>query len=141
MNQNFSDIISRVGSPPLWWGVNGVPRWCEFHPSHTTSIYAGEVVLLEVACQGCGTQFPCEVTWDPYSRGWNDGIIPPLSQNIQDIHYGDPPNVGCCGPGPTMSSIPLRILQFWIRVGGIWIRREEREIPLNTSKVTPGETL
>lgn len=31
------------------------------------------------------------------------------------IHYGDPPNYGCCPAGATMNSDPLRILQFWQR--------------------------
>lgn len=31
------------------------------------------------------------------------------------IHYGDPPNVGCCPAGPTMNCWDLRVLEFWER--------------------------
>jgi len=33
------------------------------------------------------------------------------------LEYGDPPNVDCCPAGPTMNSVPKRVLEYW-RWGG-----------------------
>ncbi len=40
-----------------------------------------------------------------------------LSDLIQDgsLHYGDPPNIDCCGAGPTMNSIPIRVVEYWYK--------------------------
>lgn len=29
------------------------------------------------------------------------------------LHYGDPPNTGCCLSGASMNSEPRRILEYW----------------------------
>lgn len=31
----------------------------------------------------------------------------------KEIYYGDPPNIGCCPSGPTMNSIPVKIVEYW----------------------------
>ena len=31
-----------------------------------------------------------------------------------EIHYGDPPDMHCCPAGPTMNSVPIRVLEFWL---------------------------
>ena len=50
------------------------------------------------------------------------------------LHYGDPPNMGCCPAGPTMSSIPREVLEMWVRgdAGGIrWVRSPDHEGPVD----------
>jgi len=90
-------------------------------------IYADEVVLLRIACQGCGRLFDVEVHSDPYLRKR-------LSDSPTEIYYSDPPNVGCCPAGPTMSSISLHVIQFWKKEeANRWSRRHEHEnIPIES---------
>ena len=49
-----------------------------------------------------------------------DGDLPTLSERIRDmtIAYGDPPNIGCCPAGPTMNSVPRRVLEYWYGIPG-----------------------
>jgi hypothetical protein len=42
---------------PLWWDENGVPRFDTHHPGLCPDIYADEVALLRIACQGCEREF------------------------------------------------------------------------------------
>jgi hypothetical protein len=49
-----------------------------------------------------------------------------------EIHYGDPPNVECCPAGPTMNSVPLRVVEFWRRgVPRDWERVPELEVSID----------
>ena len=32
-----------------------------------------------------------------------------------ELHYGDPPNDGCCDAGPTMNSVPHRVIEYWVK--------------------------
>jgi len=130
MLPTYKDIVTRVSESPVWWDSHGVPRYEEFRPEISSSIYADEVVLLKIACQGCAREFDVEMTWDRYSCDWTGRSRTPLSEGIAFIHYGDPPNTGCCPAGPTMNCIDLRVLQFWYRAGTGWFRRSELEIEL-----------
>jgi hypothetical protein len=71
-----------------------------------------------------------EKTWDKYSCDWTGRTRASLSEEIAFIHYGDPPNSGCCPAGATMNCIDLRVLQFWARAGSTWVRSPELEIEL-----------
>lgn len=31
------------------------------------------------------------------------------------LEYGDPPNIECCAAGPSMSSVPRRVLEYWVK--------------------------
>jgi hypothetical protein len=118
MNHHYKDIRDKLGEP-LWWDEYAVPRYCEFAPDETGDIYAREAVLLEIACQDCGTRFKVCMTTPPYTQR------PSLADLVRDdeVHYGDPPNAGCCAAGPTMNSVPLRVLEFWDRTVGLdWQR-------------------
>ena len=46
------------------------------------------------------------------------------------LHYGDPPNIDCCAAGATMNSIPIRVLQFWMREHLGWERIPKLEADL-----------
>jgi len=109
MTPDYHDIVSRIAEPPSWWQEGGVPRWGDFGPRESTSIYAREAVLMEVACQGCDTTFRVAMCEDGHGGGQR------LSEQIVagTLHYGDPPNTGCCAAGASMNSVPRRILEYW----------------------------
>lgn len=130
MKASYADIRSRLGAP-TWWDEHAVPRYCDFHPSATANIYADEVCLMQIRCQGCGAAFPVAFSEDIYARITRDGdIYPPISERIDELYFGDPPNAGCCAAGPTMSSEPVRIIEFWSRnddPNREWHRRPDLE--------------
>ena len=126
MKTCYSDILSRTPEKPEWWDDNGVPRYGAFHPDLAPNPYANEVVLYLIGCQACGTLFKVSRTWDKFSADQKE----PPSLMIPDLYYGDPPNSGCCNVGPTMSSESLKVLEFWAREGGSWVRKRELEIDL-----------
>jgi len=114
MNADFKDILSRIDEEPKWWDEGGVPRYCEFHPSNISYIYAQQVVLQEVACQGCGKRYiVCASTgYDTFTNYMHDD-----NNVFSPFHYGDPPN-NCdedCLAGATMNVDFIRIIQFWVR--------------------------
>ena len=126
MHCDYRDIRDRLGEPK-WWDEAAVPRYCEFYPDRTHSIYARAAVLLRIACQGCGQNFLVSIVETSMDgRG-------ALEQAVRngDIHYGDPPNVGCCSMGgPTMNCEDLEVIEFWDRKPfetPEWIRREDLE--------------
>jgi hypothetical protein len=53
-----------------------------------------------------------------------------LIKNKQ-IHYGDPPNIGCCSAGPTENCIDIKVLEFWRRKMLDWERDSGLEIDLS----------
>lgn len=48
------------------------------------------------------------------------------------LHYGDPPNIHCCAAGPTMNSIPIRVLEYWSRENPLldWQRDPALEVEI-----------
>lgn len=128
MNHHYTDIRDRIAGPPKWWDENAVPRYCEFGPRETANIYATEVALLEIACQGCGQRFKVCMASSLTSRISSGALLGSLSELVEarEIHYGDPPNVGCCPAGPTMNSVPLRVIEFWVTTTSLEWRREEQ---------------
>lgn len=113
VNHHYNDIRSRIPEPPSWWDENATPRYGTFTPDDTASIHADEIVFLRIACQNCEREFDVCMTW-----GRSDAVlrkVRPLSERVPEraIHYGDPPNIDCCPAGPTMNSVPLRVLEFW----------------------------
>lgn len=130
---SYKDIRSLIDFEPLWWDEHGCPRYCKFRPQETANIYADEAVLLLIECQYCGREFPvCLSRAASFAaiRGDSAASLAALIGSAE-IHYGDPPNIGCCPAGPTMNSVPLRVLEYWRRhratVTG-WFRVEELEI-------------
>jgi hypothetical protein len=131
MHQHYGEIIERLGEP-RWWGEQGVPRYCPFSPGEADSIYADQVALVRIECQSCG--HPFDVC---YSSSHSDSLLEeredlaayiratvleeslfktgPLRGMRRELHYGDPPNICCCAAGPTMTAIPVRVLEFWRR--------------------------
>ena len=126
MKTHYSDILSRISEKPEWWDDNGVPRYGAFHPDLAPNPYANEVVLYLIVCQACGTLFKVSRTWDKFSADQKEQP----SLLIPDLYYGDSPNSGCCNVGPTMSSESLKVMEFWVKEGGNWVRKRELEIDL-----------
>ena len=124
MNCHYHDILSRIASPPLWWDENAVPRYEPFTPTACANIYADECVLLWIDCQACGRRFDVCLSSSHgrasshlalLNQARTGQLVPSLAEDVRThaIHYGDPPNVDCCPAGPTMNSIPRRVIEFW----------------------------
>lgn len=125
MNCGYRDILDRIDEKPRWWDEHAVPRYCPFSPDEAANIYASQVALVQIECQGCGELFLVAFSWcsTDGARGAR-----PLSERIADLHYGDPPNAGCCAAGPTMNSIPRRVVEFWDAGHAVsWRRRTQLE--------------
>lgn len=125
MKNEYADIRSKIEEQPSWFDENGTPRYCPFAPEHAADIYAEECCLLVIECQGCGRPFLVCLSLSMADRArqrlmFRAGARPDrepttLAELIRTdaIHYGDPPNVSCCAAGPTMNSIPRRVVEFW----------------------------
>ena len=122
MKHHYNDIRELLGTPP-WWDEVGVPRYCKFGPDETNCIYANEVVLFAITCQNCGHSFVVALSWHPLHDCHS--LKERIEQNT--LHYGDPPNIGCCASGATMNSIPKHIIQFWHKPEWDWKRVPELE--------------
>lgn len=129
MHHHYSDITDKLGIPQ-WYDEHAVPRYCVFGPDEVANIYASQIALLEIHCQECGTPFLVAMSWDPF-RYVNR---PSLKEEITDksVHWGDPPNIGCCCAGATMNCIDKRVLEFWERSRFEWHRVRELEINLDS---------
>lgn len=125
MNVYLEDIISKLGEP-VWWDRDGtLPRYCEFHPEQMSDIYAKECVLLLIRCQSCGKLFKVSQTGSIFD---SEKLARSISMKSV-LFVGDPPNMRCCGAGPTMTSDTMRILEYWHRGRGLdWTRDKEFEI-------------
>ncbi len=129
MKNSYDDIRAAAGEP-LWWDENGVPRYAEFSTDHLANIYAHEAALAEITCQGCGKPFQVAFSRSSLDRKRS------LREEIEtkELHYGDPPNEGCCLAGPTMNSEPRRVIQYWWRAffghDLRWQRDERLEIDI-----------
>jgi hypothetical protein len=113
MNHHYSDIRERIAEPPKWWDECAVPRYCDFKPDETANIYAEEVALVEIQCQECATPFLVAFASSAMDRAIYKA--PSIAESITKgtLHYGDPPNVGCCIAGATMNCIDVRVVEYW----------------------------
>lgn len=133
MHHDYADIRNLIPMAPLWFDEYAVPRYCEFHPGALASIYANEAILAEIECQNCRNRFKVA-----FSRSTMDDVIDAMNSDVrttladhvrnQSLHYGDPPNIGCCPSGPTMNSDMRRVLEFWTRRKLDWQRDPALEI-------------
>lgn len=123
----YRDILSRIAEPPVWFDEHAVPRFEPFTPRACADIYAEEVVLMAIECQACKREFLVCMSHGMTERAEGRAS---LAQQIKDrhIHYGDPPNVECCAPGPTMNSVPRRVVEFWRSPDFEWEREPELEV-------------
>lgn len=106
-----------------------MPRYSQFRPQEC-GVYDLVVALVEVGCQACKEHFRVAVTFDRSSRQQlGDGYVLPTAGDIGSFHYGDPPAHGDPGcVGATMNVESVRVLEFWDRHDGEWVRRPEHEV-------------
>lgn len=140
MHQHYKDILDRIDEAPTWFDDYGVPRFGDFSPGHMGNIYASEAALAEVSCQACGRMFTVALTDAFTSKGLG------LSDEIRlrRVHYGDPPNVNCCGAGASMNSVMHGILEYWSRdyeVSRGWQRDPTFEGPVEEPPLDPPDTV
>ena len=138
MNHDYADIRDLINKDPVWFDENAVPRYCEFGPKHVANIYADECVLLRIECQACGHEFDVAMSRSASAqevvRSFGGHASSALSMQIvrKTIHYGDPPNIGCCPSGPTMNCEDVEVLQYWHRVNHEWTRERSCEVSVDT---------
>ena len=149
LKQPYKDILRIAGVDPLWYDEVGVPRYEPFQPKLANDIYADECALVLLACQYCGREMQCCVSYNRMRRFLVSGKPPeefdPEYCYLADLFthgvvgYGDPP---CCSvdgelcTGATMSPMELRVLEYWRRIGGEWMRMPENEYEL-VDRMTP----
>ncbi|MDR6294453.1 hypothetical protein E9232_007007 [Inquilinus ginsengisoli] len=111
---DYRDIRSLTKQSPKWFDEKRVPRYCDFHPNMAANIYAKQAALVLISCQSCDSVFSVCITGITNTESQRLGKS--LADELQDgtLDYGDPPNIGCCSPGPSMTSVPRRILQYWV---------------------------
>lgn len=121
MHHHYADITSLIAQAPKWYDENAVPRYCDFHPSHLANVYAAEAALVLIACQACRTTFRVAFSeMNQRHRLWDNDQktrVAFISDLIADrsLHYGDPPNIGCCGSGASMNSVPISVIEYWLK--------------------------
>jgi hypothetical protein len=121
MHAYYGDILSRIPGAPLWFDEHAVPRYDPFTPASVANIYAEEAVLMRIECQGCGTPFDVAMTHaspGSFSKAPTPRYAHLLLSDLIEhrvIHFGDPPNAQCCDVGPTMNSVPQKILEYWVK--------------------------
>ena len=127
MHTYYADIVKRIEQPPTWFDECAVPRYCNFTPNDISDVYANECALVLIACQNCGQKFKVAMSSNILSEYQVGNAI-----REKYIHYGDPPNIGCCGAGPTMNCDDLKVLEFWKRSpeSHEWEHQPEFEIEL-----------
>jgi hypothetical protein len=136
MTPEYEDIKSRISEEPTWYDDNGVPRYGKFQPRNAPNIYANEVALVEIGCQGC------ELTWlVSFTRSSMDDVRAKLMgrepQTIAEairsgsLHYGDPPShVETDHAGSTMNCLDWRVIEYWSHENFDWVRDPSLEIEL-----------
>lgn len=141
MHHHYEDIrlvMSSLGQEPKWFDEHAVPRYCEFSPDQAANIYADEVALVLITCQACGREFRVCFSLSDMDRIIRERGSLADEIRTKELHYGDPPNVGCCMSGPTMNSEPRRVLQYWHRRNFDWARDASSEIAIEPDWVTEG---
>jgi hypothetical protein len=138
MYRLYEDLRDKLGEPK-WHDEQGVPRYCDYHPS-CGDIYDRWAALLEIECQGCRQRFLVSDSYSPMDfirAGWKPGdptepAFPAPDNYGGSFSFGDAPWHGArqCS-GTTMTTDTTRVVEFWTRDGGDhameWQRRPEYE--------------
>lgn len=130
MHTNYQDILSLTDKEPLWFDEQAVPRFCPFEPNKLANIYAHEACLLEIKCQACGSPFVVAMSYGSFEQMQGYQRLSDQINSNNELFYGDPPNIGCCSGGMTMTSVAIRVLEFWFEdktTGYHWRRKPELE--------------
>ncbi len=135
MHYPLMDITDRIPEPPTWW-LDGIPRYCEYHPD--TATFAPTNLLVRVCCQQCRRMFDVAIGTKAILL---QGIVEPVlgypfdsetGETISEAH-DDPPfhlqDDGFNCAGNTMIAEWIAVLQVWERCGRALIRRPDLEGP------------
>ena len=153
MLRKYLDIISKLGRPE-WWDGQGAPRYVEFHPD-LCGVYDRYIAFMEIGCQSCDATFlvASEINIMEATSNFELPLIPVILEGeekkiaevenkldkeggespwfqVGSFHYGDPPptfHKEYCMSGPTMNSVPIRIIEFWEREKFEWVRNHKYE--------------
>ena len=131
MRTNYTDIIAASVYNPKWYDEAGVPRFCEFNPYKLANMKINECCLMEIACQNCDRRFVVAISCNIADQfGYHIAVrIRHKLKGNNILHYGDPPNIGCCDIGHTMTSIVKRVVEYYTSKNDIdWIREKHFEV-------------
>lgn len=124
MNRQYDDLLALTDRKPSFFQQGGVPRWTAFRAGESTGIYAVDCAIVEIACQLCDTRFHVLMESDSRDR---KTILERIQSN--NLHYLDPPNVGCCPGGASTTSETIRVLEYWAREESfLWKRDTSAEV-------------
>lgn len=136
MLDHYKDIRERIEEPPTWFDRHGVPRYCPAIPGNHSHVYADRLAFVRIECQACGHSFLVEFADSTMDRIiWNDrykahvGEEPPKYDPTK-LHYGDPPNIGCCAAGATMNSVPRVLVSAYEKEHLEWKQTHEN-VPMH----------
>ena len=120
MHTIYADTLDRIDEPPKWFNEHAVPRYCDFAPREVAYIYALEAVLVLIRCQNCQTEFRVAFSeMNTQDRLWKaeKKKVKLIADLIKDreLSYADPPNINCCDAGPSMTSVTVRVLEYWYK--------------------------
>ena len=119
MNRRYDDLLSMSDRKPSFFQAGGVPRWSDFRAGESTDKYAHDCAIVEIACQLCDMRF--HVLMESTSRD-RKTIAEAIRGNA--LYYRDPPNVGCCDAGPSMTSLTIAVVEYWRREETFLWRRD-----------------
>lgn len=134
MFPSYQDIIEAAAPrKPLWWDMNGVPRFAPFRPQ-LLGVYDTFAILVAVRCSdphcqagmlvGCGSQ-STTVTASGVEQHT-------LESMVAGFVYGDAPRHDCTGWGETSAVDELVVIEAWERHDTEWVRRAGLEVPFCT---------
>lgn len=119
MKRAYDDILSLTDRKPSFFQKDGVPRWADFRPGESTGTSTCDCAIVEIACQLCDARFHVLMESTSIDRMT---IAEAIRGNT--LRYLDPPNVGCCRSGPSMTSTTIRVIEYWERQHAFQWRRD-----------------
>lgn len=141
MHYPLMDITDRIPEPPKWW-LDGIPRYCEYHPG-MFAFYKTNL-LVRICCQHCHRVFDTAVrtratleqhVLDPFLGYPLDAGT---GQVLDDAHDDPPFHLGSDGyvcVGNSMTADWVAILEAWEKDGQKLRRRSDIEGPSPDSPI------
>jgi hypothetical protein len=116
------DEVNEDEPTPIWYNKAGTIVFEPFRPQLAT-VFGTQCALILIRCQACGTEFQvADDNLRSYRRTWN--LKDAFAHGTWD--YGDAPETAdCCPVGYSMTTEPVRLLEFWEReIGKDWVKQE-----------------